>query len=826
MVRIEKLEMQGFKSFAKKTTILFPSNFSVVCGPNGSGKSNILDGVCFVLGRTSAKSLRADRMLEMIFNGGEKKKPAEIAKVSLYFDNSDKSFPLEDETIVLSRKVNRKGVSIYKLNGRTVTRETILEILRSAHIHPDGHNIILQGDVTEVIEMSPNERREIIDEISGVMEFDAKREKAQKELLTVEERLKESAIVLSEREKSIDRLDSERKSAKDYKVLTTELDKLRASLAKMKLEQASSAMKKLEDKISEKSLKDYDEELEKLDKELEELEKKREQITQKLFDRSKDIKTMREVERLKSEINRMRDKIEMTRLEITKADSVIKRLEYLKQRELETSTTRPVKEVLKLNREDVYGTIASLSKVSKEYQTAIEVAAGGHLNDIVVSNENVAIECVNHLKKNKIGRATFLPLDKIKSRNSKKTEEFLNKDGVIDIAINLIDFDKKYHNAFSHIFGNTLVINKIEIAKKLGIGKARFVTLDGDLIERSGAVIGGFYQKKHVLKDVDDVKKYRNEKIKLEKEIKVLEREISRKTKEVEKLSVEEEKGTGQLDKLKTEREKVENKLDFTKKKRASFYEKKVTAQDYVNNLRIKKARLEAELENIKLEFENYKNMETYKFSEDVLKRKISEALLNIKNLGAINMKALEEYEGEKKAYKDLREKVDKLVFERDKVFEVLGGIEGKRKEAFTETLSAVREQFKIVFKDLTGGEGDVKLESDDIESGLLIQASPPGRKILNIDAMSGGEKTLTALAFLFAIQRFRPAPFYILDEIDAALDKTNTKKTVDLIQKYSENAQFIIITHNDATIQAADCVYGVSMGAGESNLVGIRMPS
>ncbi|MEM7821129.1 MAG: AAA family ATPase, partial [Candidatus Aenigmatarchaeota archaeon] len=132
MFRIDKLEMQGFKSFAKKTTLLLPSNFSVICGPNGSGKSNILDSICFVLGRTSAKSLRADRMHEMIFNGGSNKQPAEAAKVAIFFDNSDKTLPIEDSSVVVSRTVNRKGVSIYQLNGKTVTREKVLEVLRAA----------------------------------------------------------------------------------------------------------------------------------------------------------------------------------------------------------------------------------------------------------------------------------------------------------------------------------------------------------------------------------------------------------------------------------------------------------------------------------------------------------------------------------------------------------------------------------------------------------------------------------------------------------------------------------------------------------------------
>jgi chromosome segregation protein len=158
-------------------------------------------------------------------------------------------------------------------------------------------------------------------------------------------------------------------------------------------------------------------------------------------------------------------------------------------------------------------------------------------------------------------------------------------------------------------------------------------------------------------------------------------------------------------------------------------------------------------------------------------------------------------------------------------VLEIIADIEGKRKVVFNKTLDGVREQFKVVFNDLMKGDADLRLIGG-LDSGLIIEASAKGRKLTNIDAMSGGEKTLTALAFLFAIQRFKPAPFYILDEIDAALDKPNTKKVVDLIKKYISSSQFIVITHNESTIQEADCVYGVSIEEGESNLIGIRMPN
>ncbi|MEM5872427.1 MAG: AAA family ATPase [Candidatus Aenigmatarchaeota archaeon] len=825
MTRIEKLEMQGFKSFAKKTVITFPSNFSVIAGPNGSGKSNVLDSICFVLGRTSAKSLRADRMMEMIFHGSKTKPPAEFAKVTLYFDNSEREFPIDEDKLIISRKINQKGISTYKLNGKTVTRETIQEILRPARIYSEGHNIILQGDVTDIIEMSPLERRELLDEISGVKEFDEKREKAQRELMTVEERLKESSIVLMEKRATLERLDSERKAAQQYQKLTSELDKLRASLAKQRLQEAEDAMKKLDKKISEIASGEIDKEIEAIDKEIENLEKKRNEISKKLFDRSKDIAIIKEVERIKAEINRKKDKIEMNKIEIERINDIIKRLELIKQKEIEGSVSKAVQDVLKLGWTGVYGTIASLSSVPNEYQIAIEVAAGPHLHDIVVSNENIAIECVNYLKKNKIGRATFLPLDKIKPRNADYLKGFLNKEGVIGIALDLIKFDKKYFNAFSFVFGETLVIDKIETAKKLGIGEARYVTLDGDLIEKSGAIIGGFYIGKKVFTEIEDIKTYSLRKEQIKNEIEKLENEIIKLNKELEQLITEEQVGSKEIVELQKEREEIEQKYEAMKTKRKRLFEEKMNSQEEINKLRIKRARLEAELDNLKLEFENYKKIETYNLSSNVLENKIKETLNAINALGPINMKALDEYNQQKIVYDELKQKVDKLTEERNKILEIMAEIEGKRKDVFMKTLEGIREQFKIVFKDLMGGEADIRLIGG-MDSGLLIEANPSGRKLLNIDAMSGGEKTLTALAFLFAIQRYKPAPFYILDEIDAALDKPNTKKTVELIKKYSEKSQFIVISHNETTMQAADCVYGVSMTEGESQIVGIKMPS
>ncbi len=819
MSKIEKIEMQGFKSFSKKTVVAFPDNFSVVCGPNGSGKSNILDSIAFVLGRSSAKSMRAGRLTELIFNGAKSKKPSEFAKVSIYFDNKKREIPIQEDTVVISRTINRKGISIYKLNGRTVTREKIIEVLRHINVQPDGYNIIMQGDVTELIEMSPLERKEIINEISGISEYDEKKAKAQRELLTVEERLKETSIVITERSKLLERLEKESKAAEQYSSLSAELDKLRASLASKKLAEANDAMKHLEEKINEKEqiLKEIDSEFNLAEKELEEKEKQIKEMEKELFDRTKDVALIREVEKLKSEIATKRTKIEFAKDEEQRLDGIIDKLKNIMNRSV---SSQAVNEILNAGITGVYGTVTSLMNVPVEYQTAIEVACGNHKSSIIVKDDNTAIECIRLLKMKKSGRATFLPLNKIRPKSCSVPK----KPGVIDVAVNLVEFDKKYENAFSFVLGDTIITDNINTAKNLERG--RYVSLDGDMIERSGVMVGGFYAKKQKTFEINEIKKYNERKKQLRETIDALSNEIIEIEKNLKELQSEETEGSEKLKETENKRNKLNSEFEAIKQKRKKLFEKKAVLQNDINRLRIQKARLEAELENIKLEFSECKKVETYDIDVEALEAKIKEVSSQIHALGPINMKAVEEYKELKVVFDELKQKVEKLIAERDKIVELITEIEDKRKQTFMETLYKVSEQFKQVYNDLTGGAAELRLEEDNIESGLLIEASPAGKKLLNIDSMSGGEKTLVALAFLFALQRFKPAPFYILDEIEAALDKTNTKKIVELIKKYSENSQFIVITHNDLTIRSADCVYGVSMDNGESRLLGIKMPN
>src|SRR3989344_6049 len=223
MTIIKKIKLYGFKSFAKPIEFQFGNNFNVVLGPNGSGKSNLMDALCFVLGKISAKSMRAEKSSHLIFNGGQKGSPMKEARVDIYFDNSKKEFPSDDQAIKVSRIVRTNGNSIYKINNETKNRQEVIDLLTTARIDPDGHNIILQGDIIRFADMHPEERREIIEEISGISVYEDKKHKAMLELEKVDQKLNDASLILKERSSYLRELKKDRDKAQHYKELEADI---------------------------------------------------------------------------------------------------------------------------------------------------------------------------------------------------------------------------------------------------------------------------------------------------------------------------------------------------------------------------------------------------------------------------------------------------------------------------------------------------------------------------------------------------------------------------------------------------------------------------
>ena len=263
MVYIKKLVMYGFKSFAKRTEVLFDKHINVVIGPNGSGKSNVADALCFVLGRLSIKSMRAAKASNLIFMGSKFIKPSREAVVELFFDNSDRAFSTGSDEVVLERIVRRNGQSIYKLNGEIKTRAEIIELLAQAGIDPHGFNLVLQGQIQSVVRMHPEERRRVVEEVAGISIYESRKEKSLRELEKTEEKLKEISTILRERTSYLKNLEKEKEQAEKYKELEMTIKRAKAGILAKKIQikknEIGSVNKSVEektkgkDKIKEKS---------------------------------------------------------------------------------------------------------------------------------------------------------------------------------------------------------------------------------------------------------------------------------------------------------------------------------------------------------------------------------------------------------------------------------------------------------------------------------------------------------------------------------------------------------------------------------------------
>jgi len=818
MVRLEKIVIQGFKSFKRNVSINFPSGFSVITGPNGSGKSNVGDSISFVIGRASSRVMRAKKAQELIFHGSKNKGAAEFAKVTLYFDNSDNVLPFKDTTVSISRRLNSRGVSTYRLNGKIATRQEILDVFSQAGVHANGHNIIQQGDVNEVVDMDSIERREIIDEISGIREYDEKKIKALQELGKIAEKVREAELILQEKFNILDKLQKERDTAVRYKSLESDLEKIRASVLWKEFSDSEKTLEGIVKKANEKEKENQslEKEIKEHDTKLGEEENRLEQLTKDVLEASSQIEVTKRLSRVQSDLEIKKDRLASNVREIERIDLLIERLSV---------TDRKYDPAVKslMGHEGVMGVFADLIKVPKNYRIAFEVASGSHLNDIVVDSATNAVKCVNYLKSNKIGRARFLPLDKL--------NPYLKKDlpsGATGWMSDLVHHEPKYTAAVLFVLGSTACVSDIEKAKHIfSSNRARMVTLDGDLIESSGAITGGFYKKR----EGADISGYENEKKRIESESETLEKDIIALNKEMEILAAKEKK-TRTIS-MERDKAKIDESLKRVREKRKDAYERRLILEQEINKLNIQKAKLEAKFDNLKGQIdqtEKGKDLSKLKPFIDLevstLKNKERDCIVEIGSLGPVNMKAIEDYEIVSKEFKDFREKVDRIVQEKGAIEDTINKIEEKRVGSFMHTLEGIAKNFRQVYTELTGGDADLSLEiPNKLDSGLAIRASPPGKRLINIDSMSGGEKTLTSFAFLFAIQRLKPTPFYILDEADAALDKVNSVRVANLIKKQAKLAQFIVISHNDHIVREADQIYGISMEDGESKVIAIELP-
>jgi chromosome segregation protein len=817
MVRLEKISMQGFKSFKRKAVIEFPAGLSVVTGPNGSGKSCMLDAISFVFG-SATRTLRAKKLQELIFHGSKTKGGSDFAKVSVHFNNDDGKIPIKEKSLMVSRRINKAGVSTYRLNGMVVTKQQVQDIFSQSDVQINGYNIIQQGDVTKIVDMMPVQRRQIIDDISGISEYDEKKRLAKGELEKVEQKLRDAEIVLDQKDQIVERLKADRNAALKYRQFREELENVQASLALGEFEKVKEEIEELDARIEEcrKKGAEMEKSIKEIDVKLSGKEEQLGSLTKDVMEAGARMEATNRIIELRSKIERARDRMGSNEREIQRLNDIIERVKSMSG----DRSPHFLAELKPLG--GVHGMLSSLISVPAKYDTAAEVTAGGHMSDIVVDTAGTAAKCINYLKERQIGRARFLPLDKIMPPIRRDLPA-----GAIGWMSDLLHNDPRFTPAVNYVFASTACVNDIEKAREIMRRmRVRMVTLDGDLVESSGAMTGGFYRKSRP--QSADISKYSAEIRKLSAENDGMENEISKLNRELEKFATRESRTT--ITNIEIKRAKIEEEVAAMRGARRETYDGMLMSQQDINTAMIQKAKAEARIDTLKSEMEKFRGFDRSKIIDlgsATLKKKERELTCEIEMMGPVNMKAIEEFESLRKEFEDFRKNVDMIIAEKNAIEESVRKIEEKKLEVFNRTLEKISKHFTEVYREFSaGGEGCLRLDDPrDTETGLMLMASPPGKKLLNIDSQSGGERALTALSFLFAIQRIIPTPFYLLDEIDASLDGINSRRVLEIIKRDAKEMQFIMITHNDELMRGADQLYGVSMEGGESKIMGIKLP-
>ena len=953
MPYIKKLVIKGFKSFAKETEIVFTNGTNVIVGPNGSGKSNITEAICFVLGRKSAKSLRAEKSSHFIFSSAHHK-PMWEAAVKIIFDNSDKKFSLQEKEVSIERIVRRNGVSMYKINNDIKTRQEVLELVIAAGINPYGFNIVLQGEIMDTVRMSAEDRRKVIEEVSGISVYEQRKEKSLAELEKTEARLRETEAVLRERTAYLRNLEEERKQALHHQELQTTVKRCKATIFSRKIEDKN---KQLESILKEaKKQEDDREKLKKqqgeITKQIQELEKKIEKITKDIEIASgvEQEKLYNEITQIRAELAGLEVKEENTSLRIIENSTKLERIKQevverekesgeLKKGSSEKSKLQDLDkkraELESLEKEkEVYSDLRTKFKIISNNLEQKESNKNKIKNETNFIFEEIRIteseldyheeesckktlldlkkEIENKHKQQEEKEAKLLELEKDIAANNSEiiSAELVKKDvkkidkicplcrsKITEEHIKNIDkeADEKIWNLRGKIDTNRAKITKLkeeiaDLKEDLIISNKKERRADIDLIKLIGieakkkSIRNLEEEEKNIAKEISQLETERKRIEKLLNEKKDIEEIYNNKLLELQEVSSRSEKSSNiqleskqielqklkisfkQLEKDKKDLEEeslevtdtINNKniaLQEIEKKEKEFEEKHKKSIDNknnlqrevveknkeimeiqnksnlitnnVNNIMVEKARINAEKENLEMDIKSYEGIELMQGSIPILEEKIQKAEISLIKIGNINMRALEVYDSVKKEYDVIAEKVTILRNEKEEIIKIIEEVDKKKTKTFMRTLNNINELMNRNFMQLsTKGQSCLELENQEkpFEGGLAITIKIAKGKYFDVSSLSGGEKTLVALSLIFAIQEYKPFPFYVFDEVDAALDKRNSEKLAALIKKYMKSGQYIIVTHNDTLISEAPVLYGVSMQEGISKIISLEL--
>ena len=849
-MEFKKIQLNGFKSFAEKTNFLIEDGLTGIVGPNGCGKSNIVESLRWVMGETSAKSMRGSGMEDVIFSGTSNKASKNIAEVSIEVENKDKEGPIqyrELEQIQVRRKIEKDKGSKFYINDKEVRARDAQMFFADLSTGAHSPSMISQGRIGALVTAKPTDRRAILEEAAGISGLHVRRHEAELRLGAAENNLKRADELRRQQEKQLANLQKQAEEATKYKVISDQIKKVEAGLYYLKLLEIDKEIR-IENEINTEA----EGEVEGFNNKISELENSIKTFTDKVNPlREKNIENLSRIQRLNLELQsldeentRIQDEIESIKKSIQTLDDDItrekgiiidansneKRLKEEKTELIETDSK--YFETEKLSNEE----LESAKNKLKEEQKAVDEV----VNSLAEETVNISVGPIRNVK-NTISRVKEL----IDSNEINQAVTLLDRCNMeLDSFLN----DLKNERSRSELLGVSEKSENIKLLQeKYADAYSKNQSIKNESIKRNERI-------KTIETEIESWKNLLTNSEKMVNELTQRKEKLSKQLSDLENQPRAQAERKGQIsENLRiSDKEKIDNEaiIDETDQKIEMLRTQLNEIQEQSIQIRERKASSGATIEGLQkrkndlldrisselnlnedniLENSNLNGVEELPNpvdQEDALDKKKQER----EKLGSVNLKADEEtskYEEEiKKMEQDRADLVTAIVKLKDSINE----LNQKGRERLIEAFEKVNRKFNEVYTKLFNG-GNAKLElvdSDDpLEAGLEMLVSPPGKRLQSITLLSGGEQALTALSLIFAVFLTNPSPICVLDEVDAPLDDANVTRFCSLLEELIKitNTKFIIVTHHALTMSKMNRLYGVTMPQkGISQLVAVDL--
>ena len=870
---LKSIVVNGFKSFAEKVNIDLSNKVNVVVGPNGSGKSNVVDAISWVLGTQSPGTLRTNKMEDVIFAGTEKLAEKGFAEVYLNFVVDPEKFNGSEE-ISIGRKLFRDGASEYFMNGLNCRLLDIQEFLSDLGIGKQQHTIISQGQIAEILNSKPEDHRVTIEEAAGILPFKLKKDKALRRIESGDKEIKRAKDVLREINKQLKPLKIQAEQAQAHETLSKSLleNKTNINILKYKIfnEKEVGISNELQTTI---------EHLEEVNKSTDEAKSLKTNLTSelgqgvsvsslfkdysnKLSTKSEQVKSVAQIatERLDNlERESIREEKRLIELQnkvltntltvndlsnklISKKDNLTnlnQNLEYLNAQLNENnknqSASLEVNEaILEKDLDYLKGIISKLevniTDSEHEYQKwDKDKIVSSELLDShssLISKKIILKSSFSKVRKN-INSIFDRELEVTRNNLDKIKLEYKNN---VDILNSKVEQQESISNNSS--YKDELKIQEVSLRQKLKQLEDEITSISNQLVSAAEQIKFLTNENSDLQLTIDEIHYApdHNYKTDLENIIDKSTTLISILNKSSESMllqaNVYEQKHGNKNIKI-TE---LDNQIENLNKNYLSLNEQK-------GNLSIKKAEYSSEkahyystlINMYGVETEVIDSFITSQHSQNEIENEIRTIEQKLENIGVVNYLAKTDYEQLDTRQQEISNSIEDLTSSKKELLVHIKEIEDEIEFRIDSSFNSISLHFTEIFEQLfPGGKGSLELTNKEnlLETGIEINVQPKGKKVKKLSLLSGGERSLAAIAFLFAIFKSFPSPFYILDEVEAALDDANLHRMINLLNYVKDDAQFIIVTHQQQTMHAGDILYGVTMEPGSGSRIFIKTKS